>query len=156
METVVWNRCTNPFFANAATFEKYRKTTRREKFLAPAEQIVPWIFCAFLLNPSIQSLERGAQQFTCCLRYPTCARKNLLTAWGVVSPETGQEAEKAAKTEPKGIWGPETNLKRSTMHRVVHRKRILLLKSRCCGFQPILFRDSFEFPSYVLRTTGFF
>lgn len=27
--------------ANAATFEKYRMTTRREKFLAEMEQVVP-------------------------------------------------------------------------------------------------------------------
>ncbi len=28
--------------ANTMTFEKYRKSTRREQFLAEMEQVVPW------------------------------------------------------------------------------------------------------------------
>jgi len=28
--------------ANASTFEKYKKSTKRKKFLAEMEQVVPW------------------------------------------------------------------------------------------------------------------
>ena len=36
-------------FASAISFEKYRKPTKRELFLAEMEQIVPWKeFCALL------------------------------------------------------------------------------------------------------------
>ena len=38
-------------FARAISFEKYRKTTRRELFLAEMEQIVPWKELCALLEP---------------------------------------------------------------------------------------------------------
>ena len=38
-------------FASAISFEKYRKTTRRELFLSEMEQIVPWKELCALLEP---------------------------------------------------------------------------------------------------------
>jgi IS5 family transposase len=37
--------------ANAPTFEKYRKPTRREQFLAEMEQVVPWKELYALIEP---------------------------------------------------------------------------------------------------------
>ncbi len=37
--------------ANAVTFEKYRKPTRREQFLAEMEQVVPWKELCSLIEP---------------------------------------------------------------------------------------------------------
>lgn len=45
----------------------------------------------------------------------------------------------------KGAWGAETDLKRSIMSQVVHRKRILLSRFRCCGFQPVLSRGYLKY-----------
>ncbi len=38
-------------FANAVTFEKYRKPTRREHFLAEMERVVPWKELCVLIEP---------------------------------------------------------------------------------------------------------
>ena len=37
--------------ANAVTFEKYRKPTRREQFLAEMERVVPWKELCALIEP---------------------------------------------------------------------------------------------------------
>jgi len=45
--------------ANAVTFEKYKKPTRREQFLAEMEQVVPWKELFALIEPYYPKLERG-------------------------------------------------------------------------------------------------
>ncbi len=40
--------------ANASTFEKYKKPTKREKFLAEMERVVPWKELYALIDPSTQ------------------------------------------------------------------------------------------------------
>ena len=37
--------------ANAHTFEKYRRATKREKFLAEMEKVVPWKLLVSLIDP---------------------------------------------------------------------------------------------------------
>jgi len=37
--------------ANASTFEKYKKPTKREKFLAEMERVVPWKELYALIEP---------------------------------------------------------------------------------------------------------
>ena len=44
--------------ANAVTFEKYKKPTRREQFLAEMEQAVPWKELCALIGPFYPKLGR--------------------------------------------------------------------------------------------------
>ncbi len=46
--------------ANAVTFEKYRKPTRREQFLTEMEQVVPWKELCALIEPSTPNQGRKA------------------------------------------------------------------------------------------------
>ena len=45
--------------ANASTFEKYKKPTRREKFLAEMEQVVPWKGLNALIEPFYPKAGKG-------------------------------------------------------------------------------------------------
>ena len=45
--------------ANASTFEKYKKSTRRERFLAEVEQVVPWKELNALIDPFYPKAGKG-------------------------------------------------------------------------------------------------
>lgn len=45
--------------ADAQTFERYRKPTRREKFLSEMEAVVPWKDLCSLIAPFYSKAERG-------------------------------------------------------------------------------------------------
>ena len=45
--------------ANASTFEKYKKPTKREKFLAEMERVVPWKELYALIEPFYPKAGKG-------------------------------------------------------------------------------------------------
>jgi IS5 family transposase len=45
--------------ASQGSFEKYRKTTRREKFLEEMEQVMPWAELESLIEPSYPKMGSG-------------------------------------------------------------------------------------------------
>ena len=48
--------------ANASTFEKYKKPTKREKFLAEMELVVPWKELNALIEPFYPKGGKGRPQ----------------------------------------------------------------------------------------------
>jgi len=74
--------------ANAVTFEKFKKTTRREQFLAEMEQVVPWKELCALIEPYYPKLGRGRPP----IGLERMLRIHFLQSWFNLSDPGAEEA----------------------------------------------------------------
>jgi len=74
--------------ANAMTFEKYKKSTRREQFLAEMEQVVPWKELCALIEPYYPKPGRGRPP----IELERMLRIHFLQNWFSLSDPGAEEA----------------------------------------------------------------
>ncbi|HOI80674.1 MAG TPA: IS5 family transposase [Synergistales bacterium] len=74
--------------ANAMTFEKYKKPTRREQFLAEMEQVVPWKELCTLIEPYYPKPGRGRPP----IGLERMLRIHFLQSWFNLSDPGAEEA----------------------------------------------------------------
>ena len=74
--------------ANASTFEKYKKPTRREKFLAEMEQVVPWKELNALIDPFYPKAGKGHPP----VGLERMLRIHFLQSWFNLSDPAAEEA----------------------------------------------------------------
>ena len=74
--------------ANASTFEKYKKPTRREKFLAEMEQVVPWKGLNALIEPFYPKAGKGRPP----VGLERMLRIHFLQSWFNLSDPAAEEA----------------------------------------------------------------
>ena len=74
--------------ANAHTFEKYRRTTRREKFLAEMEKVVPWKLLVSLIDPFYPKPGKGRPP----IGLERMLRIHFLQSWFNLSDPGAEEA----------------------------------------------------------------
>jgi len=74
--------------ANAMTFEKYKKPTRREQFLAEMEQVVPWKELCALIEPYYPKPGRGRPP----IGLERMLRIHFLQSWFSLSDPGAEEA----------------------------------------------------------------
>lgn len=74
--------------ANAHTFEKYRRTTKREKFLAEMEKVVPWKLLVSLIDPFYPKPGKGRPP----IGLERMLRIHFLQSWFNLSDPGAEEA----------------------------------------------------------------
>ena len=74
--------------AKASTFEKYKKPTRREKFLAEMEQVVPWKELNALIEPFYPKAGKGRPP----VGLERMLRIHFLQSWFNLSDPAAEEA----------------------------------------------------------------
>ena len=74
--------------AKASTFEKYKKPTRREKFLAEMEQVVTWKELNALLDPFYPKVGKGRPP----VGLERMLRIHFLQSWFNLSDPAAEEA----------------------------------------------------------------
>jgi IS5 family transposase len=74
--------------ANASTFEKYKKSTKREKFLAEMEQVVPWKELYALIAPFYPKAGKGRPP----VGLERMLRIHFLQSWFNLSDPAAEEA----------------------------------------------------------------
>ena len=74
--------------ANASTFEKYKKSTRRERFLAEMEQVVPWKELNALIEPFYPKAGKGRPP----VGLERMLRIHFLQSWFNLSDPAAEEA----------------------------------------------------------------
>ncbi len=74
--------------ANASTFEKYKKPTKREKFLAEMERVVPWKELYALIEPFYPKAGKGRPP----VGLERMLRIHFLQSWFNLSDPAAEEA----------------------------------------------------------------